>query len=91
MTRLLERSSQMARYGFIHDKLDIKFLILYFMARFAAQLGGVRHQDEQHLVLHGKIGELYPGTAVGEQYHLLPEPQHRAFYQFRPTGFVGCT
>ena len=22
----------MARYGFIHDKLDIKFLILYFMA-----------------------------------------------------------
>ena len=26
----------MARYGFIHDKLDIKFLILYFMARVAA-------------------------------------------------------
>ena len=25
----------MARYGFIHDKLDIKFLILYFMARVA--------------------------------------------------------
>ncbi len=26
----------MARYGFIHDKLDIKFLILYLMARVAA-------------------------------------------------------
>ena len=26
----------MARYGFIHDKLDIKFLILYFMARVGA-------------------------------------------------------
>ena len=29
-----------------------------FASRFAAQLGGVRHQNEQHLVLHGKIGEL---------------------------------
>ena len=28
----------MARYGFIHDKLDIKFLILYFMARVAAPI-----------------------------------------------------
>ena len=28
----------MARYGFIHDKLDIKFLILYFMARFATPI-----------------------------------------------------
>ena len=26
----------MARYGFIHDKLDIKLLILYFMSRVAA-------------------------------------------------------
>ena len=26
----------MARYGFIHDKLDIKFLVLYLMARVAA-------------------------------------------------------
>lgn len=26
----------MARYGFIHDKLDIKFLVLYLMARIAA-------------------------------------------------------
>jgi hypothetical protein len=28
----------MARYGFIHDKLDIKFLILYLMARAAAPI-----------------------------------------------------
>ena len=28
----------MARYGFIHDKLDIKFLVLYIMARAAAPL-----------------------------------------------------
>ncbi len=28
----------MARYGFIHDKLDIKFLILYLMARVAAPI-----------------------------------------------------
>ena len=28
----------MARIGFIHDKLDIKFLILYFMARVAAPI-----------------------------------------------------
>lgn len=28
----------MARYGFIHDKLDIKFLILYLMARTAAPI-----------------------------------------------------
>ena len=26
----------MARYGFIHDKLDMKLLILYFMCRVAA-------------------------------------------------------
>ena len=26
----------MARVGFIHDKLDIKFLILYIMSRVAA-------------------------------------------------------
>ena len=26
----------MARHGFIHDKLDIKLLILYFMSRVAA-------------------------------------------------------
>ena len=25
----------MARYGFIHDKLDIKFLVLYLTARLA--------------------------------------------------------
>lgn len=24
----------MARYGFIHDKLEIKFLVLYAMARW---------------------------------------------------------
>ena len=28
----------MARYGFIHDKLDIKFLVLYLMARVAAPI-----------------------------------------------------
>ena len=28
----------MARYGFIHDKLDIKFLILYLMARVVAPI-----------------------------------------------------
>ncbi len=28
----------MARFGFIHDKLDIKFLILYIMARVAAPI-----------------------------------------------------
>ena len=28
----------MARYGFIHDKLDIKFLVLYLMARTAAPI-----------------------------------------------------
>ena len=28
----------MARHGFIHDKLDIKFLILYIMARVAAPI-----------------------------------------------------
>ncbi len=28
----------MARFGFIHDKLDIKFLILYLMARVAAPI-----------------------------------------------------
>ena len=28
----------MARYGFIHDKLDTKFLILYIMARVAAPI-----------------------------------------------------
>lgn len=28
----------MARYGFIHDKLDIKFLVLYIMARVAAPI-----------------------------------------------------
>lgn len=34
-----------------------------FASRFAAQLGGVRHQNEQHLVLHGKIGELVEDAA----------------------------
>ena len=29
----------MPRHGFIHDKLDIKFLILYIMARVAAPIG----------------------------------------------------
>ena len=28
----------MARYGFIHDKLEIKFLILYLMARVVAPI-----------------------------------------------------
>lgn len=28
----------MARYGFIHDKLEIKFLVLYIMSRAAAPL-----------------------------------------------------
>lgn len=28
----------MARFGFIHDKLDIKFLVLYLMARVAAPI-----------------------------------------------------
>ena len=28
----------MPRFGFIHDKLDIKFLILYIMARVAAPI-----------------------------------------------------
>ena len=28
----------MARVGFIHDKLDIKFLILYIMSRVAAPI-----------------------------------------------------
>lgn len=28
----------MARYGFIHDKLDIKFLVLYLMARVASPI-----------------------------------------------------
>lgn len=28
----------MARFGFIHDKLDIKFLVLYLMARAAAPI-----------------------------------------------------
>lgn len=28
----------MARYGFIHDKLDIKFLVLFLMARVAAPI-----------------------------------------------------
>ena len=28
----------MPRYGFIHDKLEIKFLILYLMARVAAPI-----------------------------------------------------
>ena len=28
----------MARHGFIHDKLDIKFLILYIMARVASPI-----------------------------------------------------
>lgn len=29
----------MPRYGFIHDKLDIKFLILYLMSRVASPIG----------------------------------------------------
>ena len=29
----------MARHGFIHDKLDIKFLVLYIMARVASPIG----------------------------------------------------
>lgn len=32
----------MSRTGFIHDKLDIKFLILYLMARVASA-GGFCH------------------------------------------------
>ena len=33
----------MARYGFIHDKLDIKFLILYFMAQGSRRPSTFRH------------------------------------------------
>ena len=36
--RIWKGAAPMARYGFIHDKLDIKFLILYLMARAAAPI-----------------------------------------------------
>ena len=39
----------MARVGFIHDKLDIKFLILYIMSRVAAPTFTLRLAlDDEH-------------------------------------------
>lgn len=37
-TNTLKRRRAMARVGFIHDKLDIKFLVLYIMSRVVAPI-----------------------------------------------------
>lgn len=39
----------MSRMGFIHDKLDIKFLVLYLMAR-GGFAGGLRHPGGPNLL-----------------------------------------
>lgn len=80
----------MARVGFIHDKLDIKFLILYIMSRVAAPID-LSNLAELTLCDEG-VNYFNFAEAVGElvdtEHLLLEEPLYSISEKGRKNGAI---